>query len=168
MNTSFHAATNQLMTDRVIYEDPPSEDITVHTPAVTAFTDDGRYSKLQRDCSVLPQSVALTITGDDNVEAYYGRLDSSEQYIVSKICLMVEGKHNSIVMLSFDCMFVRGMDCTVNATCTLYNIVSNAQLEFYIIACKPMCTLSTCVHAELCTANYSIFVHGVLFNISAH
>ena len=78
-----HAVPNRLTTDGVIYEDLPSEDVTVNTTAVTAFTGDGPYSKLQRDSSVLTQSVAPTITGDENVEAYYGRLDNSEQYIVS-------------------------------------------------------------------------------------
>ena len=78
-----YAVPNQLMAEGVIYEDLPSEGVTVNTTAVTVFTDDGRYSKLQRDSSVLTQSVASTITGDDNVEAYYGRLDNSEQYIVS-------------------------------------------------------------------------------------
>ena len=80
-----YAVPNPLITDGVIYEDLPSEDVTVNTPAVIAFTGDGRYSKLQRprDSSVLTQSVASTITGDENVEAYYGRLDNSGQYIVS-------------------------------------------------------------------------------------
>ena len=78
-----YAVPNLLITDGVIYEDLPSEDVTVNTPAVTAFTGDGRYSKLQRESSLLTQSVASTITGDDNVEAYYGRLDNSGQYIVS-------------------------------------------------------------------------------------
>ena len=82
-NPAYAVPTGQLTTNGVIYEDLPSEDVTVNTTAVTAFTGDGRYSKLQRDSSLLTQSVASTITGDENVEAYYGRLDNSRQYIVS-------------------------------------------------------------------------------------
>ena len=69
--------------DGAIYEDLHPEGVTVHTTAVTSFTGDERYSKLQRDSSVINQSVASTITGDENVEAYYGRLGNSEQYAVS-------------------------------------------------------------------------------------
>lgn len=66
-----------------IYEDVDSEDTAVGTPVVaTAFTEDGRYSNLQRDSPHLTQSTEASIT-TNNVEMYYGSLDISEQYIVS-------------------------------------------------------------------------------------
>ena len=83
VNNPVYAVTNPMAVDGAIYEDLHPEGVTVHTPAVTAFTGDERYSKLQRESSLLTQSVASTITGDENVEAYYGRLGSSEQYAVS-------------------------------------------------------------------------------------
>ena len=85
VNNPAHAVPNQVAGDGVVYEDMPSEYVTVCTHAVTAFTSDERYSKLQRDSSVLTQSTTTPITGDgyDDVEAYYGRLDNTEQYIVS-------------------------------------------------------------------------------------
>ena len=77
--------------DGVVYEDLPSEYVTVRAHAVTAFTSDERYSKLQRDSSVLTQSTTTPITGDgyNDVEAYYGRLDNTEQYIVSIGCCVL-------------------------------------------------------------------------------
>ena len=88
VNNLAHAVPNQVAGDGVVYEDMPSEDVAVRAPAVTAFTSDERYSKLQRDSSVLTQSTTTPITGDgyDDVEAYYGRLDNTEQYIVSIVC----------------------------------------------------------------------------------
>ena len=88
VNNLAHAVPNQVAGGGVVYEDMASEDVTVHAPAVTAFTSDERYSKLQRDSSVLTQSTATPITGDgyNDVEAYYGRLDNTEQYIVSIVC----------------------------------------------------------------------------------
>ena len=88
VNNPAYAVPNQVAGDGVVYEDMPSEDVAVRAPAVTAFTSDERYSKLQRDSSVLTQSTTTPITGDgyDDVEAYYGRLDNTEQYIVSIGC----------------------------------------------------------------------------------
>ena len=83
VNNPVYAVTNPMAVDGAIYEDLHPEGVIVNTTAVTAFTDDGRYSKLQRDISVINQSVASTITGDDSVEAYYGRLGNSQQYAVS-------------------------------------------------------------------------------------
>ena len=85
VNNLAHAVPNQVAGDGVVYEDLPSEDVAVCASAVTAFTSDEGYSKLQRDSSVLTQSTTTPITGDgyDDVEAYYGRLDNTEQYIVS-------------------------------------------------------------------------------------
>ena len=85
VNNPAYAVPNQVAGDGVVYEDMASEDVAVRAHAVTAFTSDERYSKLQRDSSVLTQSTTTPITGDsyDDVEAYYGRLDNTEQYIVS-------------------------------------------------------------------------------------
>ena len=88
VNNPAHAVPNQVAGDGVVYEDQPSEYVAVCTHAVTAFTSDEWYSKLQRDSSVLTQSTTTPITGDgyNDVEAYYGRLDNTEQYIVSIVC----------------------------------------------------------------------------------
>ena len=88
VNNPAYAVPNQRAGDGVVYEDLPPEYVAVRAPAVTAFTSDERYSKLQRDSSVLTQSTTTPITGDgyNDVEAYYGRLDNAEQYIVSIVC----------------------------------------------------------------------------------
>ena len=79
-----YSTPNQPAGDGVVYEDMPSGNVAVRAPVVTSFTSDERYSKLQRDSSVLMQSI--TVDGHDDVEAYYGRLDNTEQYIVSIVC----------------------------------------------------------------------------------
>ena len=79
-----YSTPNQPAGDGVVYEDIPSGNVAVRAPVVTAFTSDECYSKLRRDSSVLSQSI--TIDDHDDVEAYYGRLDSTEQYIVSIVC----------------------------------------------------------------------------------
>ena len=83
INDQTYAVPDQLTADGDIYEELPSEDVTVRTPAATASTGDERYSKLQRDSLVFTQSTATTISGDENVEDYYESLDKSEQYTVS-------------------------------------------------------------------------------------
>ena len=119
VNNPAYAVPNRLTTDGVIYEDLPSEDVTVNTTAVTAFTDDGRYSKLQRDSSVLTQSVAPTITGDhdDNVEAYYGRLDNSEQYAVSAWYMCWKAKLGSTILYC-QCMYSHTIELQLCCVCT--------------------------------------------------
>lgn len=97
MNNPTYAVPNQLVADRAVYEELPSEGVTVH--ALAAFTGDGRYNKLKRDSSLVTQSMAPSITGNDNVEAYYGRLDNSEQYAVSAwymCCDAVIYKHHPL------------------------------------------------------------------------
>ena len=79
-----YSTPNQPAGDGVVYEDIPSGNVAVRAPVVTSFTSDEHYSKLQRDSSDLTQSI--TVDGHDDVEAYYGRLDSTEQYIVSVVC----------------------------------------------------------------------------------
>ena len=79
-----YSTPNQPAGDGVVYEDMPSGNVAVRAPVVTSFTSDERYSKLQRESSVLMQPI--TVDGHDDVEAYYGRLDSTEQYIVSIVC----------------------------------------------------------------------------------
>ena len=79
-----YSTPNQPAGDGVVYEDIPSGNVTARAPVVTSFTSDERYSKLQRDSSVLSQSI--TVDGHDDVEAYYGRLENTEQYIVSIVC----------------------------------------------------------------------------------
>ena len=69
--------------DGVVYEVMASEDVHA-APVLTAFTSDEGYSRLQRESSVFTQSTTST-TGDGHVdvEAFYGSLDNTEQYIVS-------------------------------------------------------------------------------------
>ena len=117
VNNPAYAVPNPLITDGVIYEDLPSEGVTVNTPAVTAFTGDGRYSKLQRDSSLLTQSVASTITGDDNVETYYGRLDKSEQYAVSAWYMCRKAKLGSTILYCL-CMYSHINELQLCCVCT--------------------------------------------------
>lgn len=80
-----YGVPKQTNVDGSVYEDVPSEGVTVHTPALAAVTGNGQYSKLQRDSSLTTQSSAVTISSDscDTVEAYYGKLGNDEQYTVS-------------------------------------------------------------------------------------
>ena len=84
VNDAAGHVSNSLPADLATYEDLPSEDVTVNTTAVTAFTGDGRYDKLQRGSSPFTQSTAALVADDsyDSVEAYYGKLDNSEQHLV--------------------------------------------------------------------------------------
>ena len=82
VNNLVYSVPNQTVADGVFYEVMASEEVA---PVVAAFANDGQYNKLQRDTLVLTQSTTASITGDgrDDVEAYYGKLDNTEQYIVS-------------------------------------------------------------------------------------
>ena len=73
---------NQTLSDGVLYEVMAAEDAA---QVVTSFTSAEQYSKLQRDTSAFTQSTTVPNNGDghDDVEAYYGKLDKTEQYIVS-------------------------------------------------------------------------------------
>ena len=108
---------NQLMADEVIYKDLPSEGVTVRTTAVTASTGDEQYSKQQRDSSLLTQSTAPTITGDDSVEAYYGRLDNSEQYTVSARYMCWKAKLGSTILYCL-CMYSHTNELQLCCVCT--------------------------------------------------
>ena len=108
---------NQLMADGAIYEDLPSEGATVRTTAVTGFTGDEQYSKQQRDSSLLTQSVASTVTGDENVEAYYGRLDNSGQYDVSAWYMCWKAKLWSTILYCL-CMYSHTNELQLCCVCT--------------------------------------------------
>ena len=69
--------------DGVVYKEFTSEGGAVCTTPVPISADDGQYSKLQRDTSPFAQSTITT--GSDDVEAYYGKLGSDEQYTVSAV-----------------------------------------------------------------------------------
>ena len=73
---------NQTLSYGDLYEVMAAEDAA---QVVTSFTSDEQYSKLQRDTSAFTQSTTVPNNGDghDDVEAYYGKLDKTEQYIVS-------------------------------------------------------------------------------------
>ena len=77
-----NSVPNQTPADGVVYEVMAAEDVA---QVVTSFTSDEQYSKLQRDTSTFTQSTTVPNNGDghDDVEAYYGKLDKTEQYIVS-------------------------------------------------------------------------------------
>ena len=68
-----------------IYDDILFEDVTVQTPAVTAFTGGEHHSNQlrQRDRLLHTQPTAATIIdGNEDVETYYDSLEYVEQYIV--------------------------------------------------------------------------------------
>lgn len=76
---------NQPRGDGVVYEVMASEGVHTAPAAVTAFTSNEGYSRLQRESSVFTQSATSSTAGDGHVdvEAFYGSLDNTEQYIVS-------------------------------------------------------------------------------------
>ena len=78
-----YAVPNQMEADGVVYNEFTSEGGAVRTTPVPISADDGQYSKLQRDSSPVAQSTITT--GSDDVEAYYGKLGSDEQYTVSAV-----------------------------------------------------------------------------------
>ena len=128
VNNPAYAVPNQVAGGGVVYEDQPSEYVAVRAPAVTAFTSDEGYSKLQRDSSVLTQSTTTPITGDgyNDVEAYYGRLDNTEQYIVSIVCCGV-------------CCFSLGIKCRMLEQ-------SQQLMEAYAEECPLITLYSTCIY----------------------
>ena len=82
-NHPVYIVPNQPSGDGVVYEVMAPEGVQA-APVLTAFTSDEGYSRMQRDSSVFTQSTP-TCTGDGHVdvEAFYGSLDNTEQYIVS-------------------------------------------------------------------------------------
>ena len=84
-NNPVYIVPNEPTGDGVVYEVMASEDVHA-APVLTAFASDHEgYSRLQRDSSVFTQSTTST-TGDGHVdvEAFYGNLDNTEQYKVSR------------------------------------------------------------------------------------
>ena len=130
VNNPAYAVPNQRAGDGVVYEDQPSEYVAVCTHAVTAFTSDERYSKLQRDSSVLTQSTTTPITGDgyNDVEAYYGRLDNTEQYIVSVVYAVM------YAVLVRECLKCRMLG------------QSQQLMEAYAEECPVITLYSTCIY----------------------
>ena len=84
-NNPVYIVPNQPSGDGVVYEFMASESVHAAAPVLTAFTSDEGYSRMQRESSVFTQSTTTSTTGDGHVdvEAFYGSLDNTEQFIAS-------------------------------------------------------------------------------------